>query len=157
MRRAMGRSRREDGFTLMEVLAALTVFLVGIVGVVSLFTSGTILHQSSQKLAVTTDIIEQLFLQIENELPAHYSASGSEQNSVEQGLRPVPGREGYSFAYSITQADDALSYRVEVVIVWKEGGQERTHAAHAVFPGVRTFGQEVRRMRRRPPKKLETD
>ena len=60
--------RGQDGFTLIEVMAALVVFLVGVVGVLGLLMSGTRLHQDSQNLVMTNDVAEEVLLLAQREL-----------------------------------------------------------------------------------------
>ena len=45
------KKNRMRGFTLMEVIMAVFIFLTGIVGVISLFAAATVLHHSARDKA----------------------------------------------------------------------------------------------------------
>ena len=135
----------EAGFTLLEVMAALSVFLIGIVGVLSLFTSGTRLHLQSERMSGALEVVERTILLVEEELPA---LQGDLEAGIEVQERAVPGVEGYRFGYSIRSTRDETPYVVELQITWLDGGRTQAHRVTRILPAARTWAQEVRRVRR---------
>jgi prepilin-type N-terminal cleavage/methylation domain-containing protein len=138
---------QQRGFTLLEVLAALSIFLVGIVGVLSLLTSGTRLHQQSEQLAGAADLVDRLLLQVELEAPTLKNL----EDGVEVARQPVPGVQGFYYAYKVAPSAGGPPYFVNLEISWLDGGKTQTHVVQHVLKGERTWTQEVRKLQRRNP------
>lgn len=131
------------GFTLLEVLAALTVFLIGVVGVLALLTSGTRLHQSSQNLTAVGDVVEAALLRAERDLEL---APILENTGLPENLAPTPLPENprYRYSWSLKAADPAPPYLLTLELRWMEGGREQTYSAQTVIPRLRPARADVR-------------
>ena len=139
-------TRRDAGFTMMEVLAALTVFLIGVAGVLSLLTSGTHLHQSSQNTSGLADTVEEVLWLAERELSI--SPVSDETGLPEPRLTTgVPGNDRYSYSWRVKAGEVSPPYLLEVTIEWREGGKTQTHVSEMVVPDLKTMSSRVRRLK----------
>ncbi|MFH1998866.1 MAG: prepilin-type N-terminal cleavage/methylation domain-containing protein, partial [Planctomycetota bacterium] len=59
---------RRSGFTLLEVVAAVFIFLMGVVGVISLFASATVFHKDACDKTLCALLIEQVVDEIDGNL-----------------------------------------------------------------------------------------
>lgn len=126
--RAHLRCGRSRGFTLIEILAAMSIFLFGIVGILSLLTASAVLQKEAADLSSAGMIAGEL---VENVKVA--VQQGGERDSRTGRLvpwpeRPVPGHDGY--LYDVRFSEDPLledvPARVEVRVFWKSGGKKRS-------------------------------
>ncbi len=134
---------RRPGFTLMEVLVALTVFLVGICSVLALFTAGTTLHQGSQMTSAATDLVDAALLTVEREL-AEVPEAELSTGKVMRSARPFPGADGFSYSYLVTERPHG-GYFLELTIHWKEGGREQTHKTRSALPASSSLARLVQK------------
>lgn len=74
----MTRATRTDGFTLIEVLVALFVFLTAVTGILALMTTALAMHRDGLQLARATRQLEDVVGQVRRELSAgqHRGAEG---------------------------------------------------------------------------------
>lgn len=138
--------RRRDargGFTLLEVMAALAIFLIGIVSVLSLFTSGTTLHLDSQNLVVTNDLVEEALELAQREVSAA-TVSPATEAPPSPPLRALPGRPDFQYSWNVTPAPDLGVWRMVVQIVWLEGGKVRKIEVERVLPRLKSLAAEAR-------------
>jgi hypothetical protein len=125
------------------VLAALTIFLVGILGVLSLLSSGTRLHQESRRTGQALLVHEELRLLVEGELAGTPRAALAKL-AEPVAPRPVPGREGYQYSYRVQELPGSPPYLLEITLSWKEGGQERRRVLREVLPSLQPLARRVR-------------
>ncbi len=93
---------RSGGFTLLEVMAALTIFLTGIVGVLALFAGGLALHRGATQRATVANLSSLVQERVERLL-----AESAEVGPAEQPVRPaeVAIEEYPGYFYSIEQLE----------------------------------------------------
>ena len=74
----MSRAREAAGFTLIEVLVALFVFLTAVTGILALMTTALAMHRDGLQLARSTRQLEDVVAQVRRELSAgqHRGAEG---------------------------------------------------------------------------------
>jgi len=127
MRGSPRAARRAAGFTLLEVLAAISVFLIGVVGVLGLLTAGTRMHQESQNLVVTNDVADEVLFLARRELAERAAAPGDASGAVPTPAppAPVPSRPEFRYAWKVTPAPDVRLYLLTVDVTWIENGRER--------------------------------
>jgi prepilin-type N-terminal cleavage/methylation domain-containing protein len=112
----MIRNRRSGGYSLVEMVAALTIFGVGVLGMLELFT--TCLRSTSASLGHTHAV---------------YLAQGLlEEVMVEGGLYATSdsgdfGNEypRHSWTYEIEDTDQTGLMQVRVTVTWDERGREK--------------------------------
>ena len=88
--------KRAAGFTLIEVMAALTIFMVGIVGVLALLASGLALHRDAMRKATVAIASDDVRGRVEAWLATAGQSDSAELPKIE-GL-PVEGYNGYFYS-----------------------------------------------------------
>ena len=146
--------RGRAGITLLEVMAALSVFLIGVVSILALLSAGTRLHQESQNLGVTADTAEEVLLLSAREL----AERAPESRDAPQGLpdsgppRPVPSRPELSYQWTVRGSDRAAEggtlYLLLVDLTWLEAGQTRKLRLERVLPRLQSPTVDARRLLR---------
>jgi prepilin-type N-terminal cleavage/methylation domain-containing protein len=117
---------RERGFTLIEVMAAITIFLVGIVGVIGLLSAGTRLHQESQNLVVTNDVADEVLFLARREVAQASARLQPGELPAPAPAVPVPSHPDFRYAWKVTPAPDVHLFLLTVDVTWMESGHERT-------------------------------
>jgi prepilin-type N-terminal cleavage/methylation domain-containing protein len=126
----MGTMRHQSGFTLIEMLIATGIFLVGFVSVYSMFLAGSAAGKRSDALTqttlATTSLIETLRLRAGSEpggpyAPSAYNGDGDPTTDDTEGhFVPFPDQPQiwYRFAYAadIQGGDDPLALGFRIVI-----------------------------------------
>ena len=141
--------RNQAGFTLLEVLAALSVFLIGVVGVLSLLTSATRLHQQSQNTLQVADVLGEVELLIQREVAMAVVQEGTGLPAPVEPT-PVPGHERFTYAWSMRGGQEGLPYVLELTLGWKEGGRVQTFETQRILGERLPLTAWVETMKRRP-------
>ncbi len=139
------RRRSAAGFTLLEVMAALTIFLVGIVSVLALLSTGTRLHQDSQSMALAADAAEEVLLLAAREL-AEQAPDGNGALPELAAPQPVPGRPELSYRWNVRAAPGGGLFLLVVEVSWKQGGRVRTQKLERVLPRLRSAKVDAARL-----------
>ncbi len=108
------------GLTLLEVLTAVAVFLLGIVGVLGLLTSGTRFHQESQRQAQAVEAVGEVLTRVE----AEYGALDLDAARVP---RVLPESDGLSYSWMPAPDAPEQASLVLVRIHWLDGGQQEVY------------------------------
>ena len=101
--------RKEEGFTLMEVVTAIFIFLVGIVGVISLFATAAVLHKGARDKTMAALAIQQVLTEIDLKLKS------GEFRDEKGDLKPVVdgrvyGYERYRYQVKFKEEDVQKSF-----------------------------------------------
>jgi len=142
---------RAGGFTLIEVLAAITVFLVGVVGVMGLLTAGTRLHQESQNQLVQNDVADEVLWMARRDLAERIVHTNG---AIPEPTPPVavPGRPEFRFAWRVEAAPEGRLWRLLVDVLWMENGRERKVTFDRVLTRLSAPVEDVRALTgKRPP------
>ena len=147
-------ARHTAGFTLLEVMAAITVFLVGIVSILALLTAGTRLHQESQQEGVTADTAEEVLLLSEREVSERAEAlRAGAPGGVPAGTlpdpapwRPVPGHVDLNFRWSVRASTEGGLYLLVAEVAWLTAGKTRALTLERVLPRLESAAADARRM-----------
>jgi prepilin-type N-terminal cleavage/methylation domain-containing protein len=142
---ASGRLARTRGFTLFEIIAAMAIFLVGIVGILSLLTAAAAMQKEAVDLSTAGMIADELVASVRAELSRGAERDPSTGRVKPWPERPVPGHDGYF--YDVRFAEDPVSedtpLKVEVRVFWKSAQKKRgTSFASFVVPKPE-FSQEA--------------
>jgi len=111
--------RGSEGFTLVEVLVALFIFAVGIVGVMALFVGAARTGQMAAEETEAAMVAGTAVADVRSRLDAGQKPS------------PQPPREAAEFPrcmyeVSVVDLDDSgREFFVRVTVRWKSGGRER--------------------------------
>ena len=152
---AHGPAARTGGFTLLEVLLAMAVMLLGVSMLLGLLTFGAALSRaaalrgkaSTTVEAVVQDLEENLFTLLED------GTAGAPRPIVD---RPVPGAKGvvYTARAEPITASEAVAvgsevlhreYLVDIDVRWTTGGVQRTTTWRTVLLREVPFGERMRR------------
>jgi type II secretory pathway component PulJ len=131
-----GRSRLQ-GFTLLEVISAVFVFLMGVVGVISLFAAGTALHKGAQDKTLSALVIEQVISQIDTRL-SRGDFRGPEGNLQPKVQGFIAGHERYGYEAELREEGSPGRSMVvaRVRITWQDKGVMHGEAFDYLFrPG----------------------
>ncbi|MCK6447996.1 MAG: prepilin-type N-terminal cleavage/methylation domain-containing protein [Planctomycetes bacterium] len=158
LRRGPGRSpaprARRGGFTLIEILLALGILLIGLTGVLGLLTFGAAMSSAAVLRRDAAAASEAVFADLEERLFPIVVEDGVEfvGEPLEITRRPVPGYDGLSYsARAELLRDPAASsaapeeYKVDVEMVWTSGGRQRSKTFTTLFVREVPFGERLRR------------
>jgi prepilin-type N-terminal cleavage/methylation domain-containing protein len=93
--------RGDAGFTLLEVMAALTIFLFGIVGVLALFTAGLGLHRDAQRKAMIAIASDEVRAAVETRL-AKAVEGGADADLQPIEDVPIANHPGYFYSAELS-------------------------------------------------------
>jgi hypothetical protein len=145
---AAARERRAAGFTLVEVVLAMFVLLIGMTAILGMLSFGAGLSRTASLRggaaaaidAVVTDLEESLFPLV---LDANGDEVAGEPRDVEG--RELPGHPGLLYrTRSTPNPENPLEYRVEVEIEWAVGGTTRSKRFTTLLLREVPFGERLR-------------
>ena len=142
---------KRGGFTLLEVVLALGVLVLGLSAVLGLLSFGAAMTRNAALRTSSAQVIEAIVADLEETL-FPLDAEGEAGEPVPIADRPVPGHDGLSYS-ARAEPDPAperrpgrpLEYRVDVEIAWQASGQRRTQEFTTVLAREVPFGARLRR------------
>ena len=106
------------GFTLVEILVALFVMLVGISSAFALFAAATALHKRATDQTSAAVIAESIFSQVQSELTA-----GAELSDIRKGSYMPKGYEDYKYELELIAVDNYENeIFVKLSVIWRKRG-----------------------------------
>lgn len=136
------------GFTLIEVVLAMFILLIGMTSILGLLSFGAAMSRTASLRAGAANSIEAVVTDLEETFfPLELDAAGDEVAGEPHDFkdRPVPGHPG--LMYSTTSAqnpENAREYRVDVEIGWTEGGTKRAKRFTTLLLREVPFGERLR-------------
>ena len=138
------------GFTLLEVVLALGLLLLGLSVLLGLFSFGAALSRSALLQSEAAGAVDAVVAQLEESFfPMNPDGSAGEPEDVED--RPVPGHPGLVYsarAFPNTATADADGvpdqYRVDVEIAWSSRGAVRSKRFTTLLLREIPFGERMR-------------
>ena len=130
----MDKLKKEDGFTMLEVLIALTIFAVGLLAVAALQTSAIKMNSTSNKL---TNLSTLAMDQIEKLSALPYASAAL--NAGTYGPTAFPTNANYSITYTVTDTIviiDAVPVSVKKNISVTVSGRGKTENISFIKPNV---------------------
>lgn len=94
-------ARADSGFTLLEVMAALSIFMFGIVGVLALFTAGLGLHRDAQRKAMIALASDEVRSVVETRL-AKAVDLGADADLAPIEDVPIANHPGYFYSAELS-------------------------------------------------------
>jgi len=142
------------GFTIIEVVLAMFILLIGMTTIIGLLSFGAALSRTASLRSQAANAIEAVLADLEESLFPLVLVDGNEVagEPVNIERRPVPGSP--ELVYSATavvnpdQADGALGpveYRVDVEISWSTQGAKRFRRFSTILLREVPFGERLRR------------
>lgn len=127
-----------SGFTLMEVVTAVFIFLLGIVGVISLFAAAAVFHKGASDKTRVSLALRHVISEVDERLKA-----GGDRNAADE-LMPVreeniPGFEnmGYEAEFEETGRAGESMVIARISLTWLERGRMKRETFDHVFrPGL---------------------
>jgi len=154
MKSACTRSKR--GFTILEVLVAMAILLVGMTAVLGLLSFGAAMARSAALKSAAAISVEAIVADLEESLFPLTQEPGTSRWVVGEPIaiedRPVPGHAGVSYSAraigdpSDKRAGGPLRYRVEIQVQWTAGGRVRSKTFQTLMLREIPFGERLRRL-----------
>ncbi|MFT4541073.1 MAG: prepilin-type N-terminal cleavage/methylation domain-containing protein [Planctomycetota bacterium] len=142
-RRALQRGRA--GFTILEVMLAMAVLVIGMTSVLTLFTFGAALARTAEMRSASAGAVEAVVADLEESL-FPLDENGKVGEPVPIVDRPVPGvaTAVYS-AIPTVNPDDPIEYRVDVELAWTTKGVRRARTFSVLLLREVPFDERLRR------------
>lgn len=136
---------RREGFTILEVVLAMGILVIGVTAILGLLTFGAGLTHASHMRAAAANVVEAVVADLEESLfELEDDGSVGEPRDFED--RPLPGFEGVTYSVKSTQnPDDYDEYRVDVEVKWESAGVRRSHEFQTLLTRQVPFGERMRR------------
>lgn len=157
------KASKRSGFTLLEVVLAMGLLMVGMSVILTLLTFGAGLSRESEKRADAAAAVRAVVADLEESL-FPLSAEGVIGEPVPITDRPLPGYPGLTYSATATVNPDRagdvplmetpgialragpIEYRVDISINWLAGGATQTRQFSALLPREVPFGTRMRRL-----------
>ncbi len=137
------RSKRA-GFTLVEVLLAMAILLLGSVGIISFLTFGGATARHAQLRTQAASAVEAVEADIERHMFPY--ENGELGDPVEFKERPVPGVSGVVYGAKAFQNPDLpREYRIDIQMSWQSAGVKRGKTWSMLRIREVPFGERLRR------------
>mgnify|MGYP001346251045 CR=1 FL=1 len=140
--------RARAGFTLIEVVLAMFVLLIGMTSILGLLGFGAALSRTAALRGGAANAIEAVVTDLEETLfPLELDQQGDELAGEPRDVsdRELPGYPGLLYSTRSTpNPDNPLEYKVEVEIRWAVGGSTRSKRFTTLLLREVPFGERLR-------------
>lgn len=137
-------TRGRQGFTIVEVVLAMGILLLGASAVLAMLTFGAALTRTAQLRAAAASATEAVLADIEQALFPYQD--GELGDPVELVDRPVPGADFVVYsARAVPNPAEPRQYRVDVDLSWSSGGVRRSQTLTLLVLRELPFGERLRR------------
>lgn len=140
-----GQSNDRNGFTILEVVLAMGILLLGITAIIGLLTFGAALTHAAQMRTAAANVSEAIVADLDESLfPLEEDGSVGEPEDFKD--RALPGFEGVTYSIeTVANPDNPDEYRVDVQMKWESGGVLRSHEFSTLMNRQVPFGERMRR------------
>ena len=146
MRRASGNGAA--GFTLIEVVLAMGVIVLGMTAILGLLSFGAALSRTASLRSGASRAIDALVVDLEETLfPLVIDEQGDEVAGEPRDVQghEHPGYPGLVYStHSTPNPDNPLEYRVDVEVQWAVGGTTRSKRFTTLLLRQVPFGERLR-------------
>lgn len=148
--RAAPRTTRRSGFTLVEVVLAMGLLVLGMSTILGLLSFGAALSRTAALRSASAATVEAVVADLEETLfPMMEDGSAGDPREIEE--RPVPGHPGLVYSASASPHPDQLDrpggpleYRVDVEMRWRAAGATRRRRFTTLLLREIPFGERLR-------------
>lgn len=141
LHRAAGK---RAGFTIVEVLVAMAILLMGSVAIIAFLTFGGATARHAQLRTQAASAIEAVVADIDRNIFPY--ANGELSDPVDLIDRPVPGSAGVLYSAKAFQNPDLESeYRIDIAMSWESAGMKRSKEWSMLRIKELPFGERLRR------------
>jgi len=146
--RTPSRSTPRRGFTLIEVVLAMFILVIGMTSILGLLGFGAALSRTATLRSGAAGAIEAIVSDLEETLfPLELDDQGDEVAGEPRDVtdRDLPGHPGLVYSTTSTpNPDNPLEYRVDVEIRWAVGGTTRSKRFTTLLLREVPFGERLR-------------
>lgn len=133
-----------DGFTIVEVVLAMAILLLGATAILGMLTFGAALTRSAQLRTAAASAVSAVEADLEQVLFPF--EDGRVGEPVEITDRPAPDTPGVVYSAKATQnPDNPREYRVDVSFSWNSAGVQRSRSYTTLRMRELSFGERLRR------------
>lgn len=140
----MPTTKRNSGFTILEVILGMGILLIGMTAIIGLLTFGAALTHASQMRTAAANVSEAILADLDESLfPLEEDGTVGEPLDFED--RGLPGFEGVTYSVQ-TRVNPEFQdeYRVDVVMQWESGGVLRSQEFSTLMTREVPFGERMR-------------
>jgi hypothetical protein len=142
---------REAGFTIVEVVLAMFILLIGMTSILGLLSFGAGMARTASLRTGAATSVDAVLADLEESLFPLVLVEGREEAGEPLPVedRPVPGHDGLVYsATAVPNPDDPrdppLEYRVDVEISWASSGRRRSRTFTTLLLREVPFGARLR-------------
>jgi len=140
------------GFTILEVLVAMAILLVGMTAVLGLLTFGAALTRTAQLRMEGASAVEAVIADLEESF-FPLDEQGVLQDPQEITARPLGVLDGLVYSAKPTRNPERTTqWRVDVEVSWLSAGVRRDKRFTTLLVQELPFGERLRRRLAQPPK-----
>jgi prepilin-type N-terminal cleavage/methylation domain-containing protein len=123
------------GFSLLEILVALLILVIGLASVLGLYGAGTYSHRRAVNDAILTRMASQIFTDLES---GQHPCSKTLENVADQTYAGFPGIYTYDLSFELRSGMEEKSRLVTLIIKWPKGGSVASEQFQIVlfFPDI---------------------
>jgi len=137
-------SNGRAGFTIIEVIMAMGILLLGSTAIIAFLTFGSATTRHAQLRTQAASAVEAVEAAIDHDLFPFENGELGEPIDIEQ--RPVPAVPGVVYsAHAIQNPDLPSEYRVDVELSWESAGTQRSKSWSMLRIKELSFGERLRR------------
>jgi len=135
---------RRGGFTLVEVVLAMGILLLGSAAIIGFLTYGSATARHAQLRTQAATALEAVAADLDRNLFPYEEGVLGEPIEIEE--RPVPGVPGVVYsATAVSNPDLPREYRVDVEVTWQSAGVQRSKSWSMLKIQEVPFGEVLRR------------
>jgi len=143
-KRSSKNAAARGGFTIVEVLLAMGILLLGSVAIIAFLTFGGATARHAQLRTQAAAAVEAVVADIDRHLFPY--TDGALGDPVELSGRKVPGSPGVLYsARAFPNPELEGEYRVEIEMSWESGGMKRSKSWSMIRLKELPFGERLRR------------
>jgi prepilin-type N-terminal cleavage/methylation domain-containing protein len=125
--------KRESGFTLIEMVVALGILLIGMVSVLALFTTAVSLHKEAIDQTESSLLAEEVVSRVQGQLD-----SGRDPRNVAEGFAgwTDPSRPRYRVSVELADVSNASQepeWLATVTVIYRQGTREHKETFRSVL------------------------
>lgn len=148
------RSRTRSGFTIIEVVVAMALFLLGMTCVLGILTFGAAMTRNASLRTDGASAVEAVVADLDERLFPLIEEGGAVRAGIPEAIveRTLPDRPDVTYSAKVTpnpaQKDypgGALEWRVDVTMRWTSGGQTKNRQFTTLCLREIPFSERLRR------------
>lgn len=144
--------RRHAGFTVLEVVLAMSILLIGVTAVLGLLSFGAALARTANLRVEAANAVEAVVADLEARLFPLVEVDGVDVagEPIDVVDRAVPGHPALAYSATATPSPtppapgQPQEYRVDVSISWSNAGAERSRDFQLLLLREVPFGERLR-------------